>query len=146
MSPSPEQQIESHLSSLPQPKQDEVRQLHTLILSSVPGCELWFMDGTNAEGRQIANPNIGYGRYTIRYANGTVRDWYQVGLSTTKSGISVYILDREDKLFLARTYGDRLGKAKITGYCISFKCLADVDQEVLLAAISGSLGQEPAKS
>ncbi len=146
MSPSPEQRIESHLSSLPEPKQGEMRRLHALILEGVPGCELWFLDGTNEEGRQIANPNIGYGRYTIRYANGTVRDWYQVGLSATKSGISIYILDREDKSFLARTYGDRLGKAKVTGYCISFKCLSDIDLDVLLAAISGSLRQEPAKS
>jgi len=123
-----------------------MRRLHAMILDEVPECELWFLDGTNAEGRPIANPNIGYGRYTIRYANGAVRDWYQVGVSATKSGISVYILDREDKTFLARTYGDSLGKAKVTGYCISFRCLADIDLDVLLQAISGSLRQESAKS
>lgn len=145
MSPSVVAQIENHIAALPEPKQGEMRRLHALIVEGAPGCELWFLDGTNEEGRQIANPNIGYGRYTIRYANGTVRDWYQVGLSATKSGISVYVLDREDKAFLARTYGASIGKAKVTGYCISFKCLADVDLTVLLAAIFGSLRSESAK-
>ena len=45
----------------------------THILAEYPGCRLWFTDGTNADGKVVANPNIGYGAYTITYADGSSR-------------------------------------------------------------------------
>jgi hypothetical protein len=56
-------------------------------------------------------------------------------LSANKTGISVYILGIEDKKYLAQTYGKQLGKASVTGYCIRFKTLKDINVEVLEAAI-----------
>jgi hypothetical protein len=55
-----------------------------------PECKLRFNDGKNSDGKVVANPNIGYGLYTIKYADGTTRDFYQIGLSANKTGISVY--------------------------------------------------------
>jgi len=40
----------------------------------------------------VANPNIGYGAYTIRYADGSSREFYRIGLSANTTGISVYAL------------------------------------------------------
>ena len=40
-----------------------------------------------------------------------------------------------DKDHLVRAYGKRIGKASVTGYCIKFKALKDVDMAVLEAAI-----------
>jgi hypothetical protein len=34
-----------------------------------------------------------------------------------------------------RTYADSIGKASITGYCIKFKSLKDIDLDVLVSAI-----------
>jgi hypothetical protein len=49
--------------------------------------------------------------------------------------ISVYILGIEDKKYLAQTYGKELGKASVTGYCIRFKTLKEINIEILEAAI-----------
>jgi hypothetical protein len=71
----------------------------------------------------------------MQYANGTSKEVFRVGLSANKSGISVYILGIKDKTFLARTYGKKLGKASITGYCIKFKGVKDIDTDVLAEAV-----------
>jgi hypothetical protein len=41
----------------------------------------------------------------------------------------------KDKKYLARTYGKSLGKASVTGYCIKFKTLADINVDALEEAI-----------
>jgi hypothetical protein len=127
--------VEAYLASLAGPKQADLRQVHDQVLADFPDCRLWFIDGTNEDGKVVANPNIGYGVYTIAYADGSSREFYRVGLSATTSGISVYVLGLEDKTFLERTYGALLGKAKVTGYCIRFRHLSDVDTDALQAAI-----------
>jgi hypothetical protein len=128
-------QIEAYLESLPQPKRDDMRALHRRILEIAPGCRTWFLDGRNEEGKIVSNPNIGYGFQAIRYADRTRRDFYRIGLSANTTGISVYVMGLDDKTYLATAYGARLGKAKVTGYCIRFKRLADVDMNVLEEAI-----------
>jgi len=101
----------------------------------MPACKLWFLDGKNNEGKTVSNPNIGYGSHSMRYADGTTREFYQIGLSANKTGISVYIMGIEDKKYLAEAYGKELGKASVTGYCIRFKTLKDINIEILEAAI-----------
>ena len=109
--------------------------LHKLILQVLPGCKLWFLDGKNSENKTVSNPNIGYGSHTIVYADGKTREFYQIGLSANTTGISVYIMGITDKTYLAHTYGKKLGKASVTGYCIKFKALKDINIDVLEAAI-----------
>jgi hypothetical protein len=101
----------------------------------LPKGKLWFDDGKNSENKTVANPTIGYGFHTIKYANGTTRDFFQIGISANTTGISVYILGLKDKTYLAQTFGKKLGKASVTGYCIKFKTLKDINMEVLEAAI-----------
>lgn len=127
--------IAEYLNGLPEPKRGEMRALHDLILQTQPGCRLWFSDGRNEEGKVVANPSIGYGGYTIAYADGTTKESFRVGLSANKSGISVYILGLEDKAFLANTFGASIGKASVTGYCIRFRAVKDIDLSVLQAAV-----------
>ncbi|MEQ1761917.1 MAG: DUF1801 domain-containing protein [Pyrinomonadaceae bacterium] len=127
--------IKEFIASQPQTKRADVEDLHNLILKVSPKCKLWFIDGKNAEGKVVSNPDIGYGSCDHKYADGTVSKFYQVGLSPNKTGISVYILGIEDKKFLEETYGKDLGKASVTGYCIRFKKLEDIKIDVLEAAI-----------
>jgi hypothetical protein len=129
------QQIDTYIASQPEPKRSDLQALHRLILQVSPACQLWFTDGKNSEGKTIANPNIGYGVYTIQYADGTSREFYRIGLSANTTGISVYILGIKDKTYLATTYGKELGKASVTGYCIKFKTLKDIHLDILEAAI-----------
>lgn len=130
-----EEQINTYINSQPEPKRSDMQALHQLTLQVSPACKLWFTDGKNSDGKIIANPNIGYGFYTIKYADGTTRAFYQIGLSANTTGISVYILGLQDKTYLAETYGKKLGKASVTGYCIKFKTLKDINIDVLEAAI-----------
>ena len=114
--------------------------LHRIIQGVMPACKLWFLDGKNSENRTVSNPNVGYGTQTIEYADGKTREFYQIGLSANKTGISVYILGIEDKQYLAQTYREKLGKASVTGYCIKFKALKDINIEILEAAIRDGVG------
>jgi len=127
--------VRNHIASLPSPKRGELQELHDMILRIKPKCKLWFLDGRNEAGKVVSNPNIGYGSRDHKYADGTTSEFYQIGLSGNKTGISVYILGIEDKKYLAGTYGKTLGKATVTGYCIKFKKLADINTKVLEAAI-----------
>jgi hypothetical protein len=130
-----EEQIENYITSQPEPKSRDMQALHRRILEAMPACKLWFLDGKDSDNKTVSNPSIGYGLRTINYADGKSRDFYQIGLSANKTGISVYILGIKDKQYLAQTYGKNLGKASVTGYCIKFKALKDIDIDVLEAAI-----------
>ena len=130
-----QEQIKKYIETQPEPKRSEMQALHSMILEVVPACKLWFLDGKNDEGKTVSNPNVGYGLRTMKYADGTTREFYQIGLTANTTGISVYILGIEDKKYLAETYGKELGKASVTGYCIRFKTLKDINIDVLEAAI-----------
>jgi hypothetical protein len=134
-----ERQIDEYIGTQSEAKQAEMRMLHQLILDTLPATppknRLWFNDGKNEEGKVLTNPNIGYGQYTIHYKGGDTKDFYRIGLSGNTTGISVYILGLEDKKFLANTYGKSLGKASVTGYCIKFRSVKDINLDVLRDAI-----------
>lgn len=129
------EQIQDYITSQPEPKRSDTQALHHIMLQVMPACKLWFLDGKNSENKTVSNPNIGYGLYTIKYADGKTREFYQIGMSANTTGISVYIMGIEDKTYLAQTYGKKLGKASVTGYCIKFKALKDINVDVLKAAI-----------
>lgn len=116
-------------------KQSEMQTLHRIIRRIKPACQLWFLDGKNSENKTVSNPSIGYGVHTIQYADGKSREFYQIGMSANTSGISVYIFGIHDKKFLARTFGKKIGKASVSGYCITFKTLKDIHIDILEAAI-----------
>jgi hypothetical protein len=130
-----QEQIKKYIASQPEPKRSDMQELHLLTLKVLPKCKLWFYDGKNSKNQTVSNPTIGYGFRTIQYANGTTRDFFQIGISANKSGISVYILGIKDKTYLTQTYGKKLGKASVTGYCIKFKNLKDINVDILEAAI-----------
>ena len=128
-------QIKDYIGSKPDPKRGDLQALHNFILEWMPGSKLWFLDGRDEKGKVVSNPNIGYGSYRIQYADGTTKEFYQVGLSANSAGISVYIMGLKDKTFLLKTYGKKIGKATVTGYCIKFKTLKDIKLDVLKEAI-----------
>ena len=129
------EQIKQYIASQPEPKRSDMQELHQQILQALPKCKLWFLDGKDDKGKTVSNPNIGYGSYTIKYADGTTREFYQIGLSANTTGISVYIMGIKDKTYLNQTYGKKLGKASVTGYCIKFKTVKDINVDILQAAI-----------
>lgn len=130
-----QEQINEFIAGHPEPKRSDLQALHDLVLRVNTRCKLWFLDGKNAEGKAVSNPDIGFGSRPHKYANGTINEFYQIGISPNKSGISVYIMGIEDRKYLPDTYGKTIGKATVTGYCIKFKTLKDINIDVLEAAI-----------
>ena len=129
------QQINDYLDRQPETKRKEMQDLHQSILEISPNCKLWFLDGTDAQGKVVTNPNIGYGSINLHYKDGSSREFYQIGLSGNTTGISIYIMGIEDKNFLPKTFGEKLGKATVTGYCIKFKKIQDINLDVLKEAV-----------
>lgn len=143
-----QEQIKEYINSQPEPKRADMEALHKHILQVMPKCKLWFLDGKDDKGKIVSNPNIGYGFYTIKYADaspagrqGKTKEFYQIGLSANTTGISVYIMGIKDKTYLPQTYGKKLGKANVTGYCIKFKALKDINIDILEAAIKDGVKQ-----
>lgn len=129
------EQIKNYIAVQPEIKRIEMQQLHQAILKIKPEAKLWYLDGIDDKGKMVANPNIGYGVQTMKYASGKTREFYQIGMSANTTGISVYIIGLEDKKYLANTFGKKLGKASVTGYCIKFKTLKDINIDILEEAI-----------
>ena len=130
-----QEQIKKYIAALPEAKCVDIQVLHKRILKILPKCKLWFLDGKDDNGKTVSNPNIGYGLQSIKYADGKTKEFYQIGISPNITGISVYIMGIEDKKYLPETYGKTIGKASVTGYCIKFKTLKDINIDMLQAAI-----------
>jgi len=141
-----QRQIKEYIASQPEPKRSDMQELHRVILKLDPECKLWFLDGKDSAGKIVSNPNIGYGNHTMKLAGGKTREFYQIGLSANTTGISVYILGLDDKTYLAKTYGKKIGQASVTGYCIKFKTLKDINFEILAAAIRYGFGAQNEKA
>ena len=129
------EQINTYLQSLPTQKRIDMQALHNLMLQIKPACKLWFLDGKDESGKTVSNPSIGYGFQHLKYADGKTREFYQIGISANTTGITVYIMGIDDKNYLVKTYGKKLGKATVTSYCIKLKALKDINMNVLEEAI-----------
>ena len=134
-------QIKDYIAAQSEPKRSDMQELHGIILKTMPGCKLWFLDGKDESGRTVSNPNIGYGTQTIKYADGSAKEFYQIGISTNTTGISVYIMGLKDKKYLPKKYGKKIGQASVTGYCIKFKTLKDIDVDTLVDAMRYGIEQ-----
>ncbi|MFG6687922.1 DUF1801 domain-containing protein [Mariniflexile sp. HNIBRBA6329] len=137
-----QEQIKEYIASQPEPKRSDIEALHKHILQLLPKCKLWFLNSKDENGKVVTNPNIGYGLQTIGYADGTTKDFYQVGISGNTTGISVNVMGIEDKKYLPITYGKKIGKASVTGYCIKFKSLKDINIDILEEAIKDGVKKQ----
>jgi Domain of unknown function (DU1801) len=127
--------IRDFIKSQPELKQNEMQELHNLILQILPNCKQWYFDGKNENGKQIAHPTIGYGNYTITYKDGSTREFFRIGLLANTTGLAVHIMGLEDQKFLQDKYGKTIGKAKVGSYGITFKSIKDINLEILKEVI-----------
>jgi len=134
-------QINTYIDSQSESKRADLQLLHTMILDVMPNAELWFLDGKDSTGKIIANPNIGYGLQVLNYVDGSSKEFYQIGISANAKGISVYIIGIKDKEYLDKTFSKIIGKATITGYCIKFKKIKDINIDILKSAIQYGIDQ-----
>ncbi|GAB3016132.1 hypothetical protein GCM10027051_20420 [Niabella terrae] len=134
------EQIDRYLQSQPESKKADMLLLHQELIRLLPRGRLWFLDGRDATGKLVSHPSIGYGVYVQDFADGTREERYQIGMSAPASGISLYLMGLSDRKYLKANFADRIGKATVTGYCIRFKSLQDLNREVLIEAIQYGIG------
>ena len=134
-------QIKDYIAAQSEPKQSDMQELHRVILKMMPKCKLWFLDGKDERSPTVTNPNIGYGVQTLKYTDGSTKKFYQIGLSANTTGISVYIMGLKDKKYLSKKYGKKTGQTSVTGYCIKFKTLKNIDVDVLVDAMRDGVKQ-----
>lgn len=135
-------QIKKHFAQLEEAKSNELQLLHNLIVRLNPTCKLWFDNGINEEGKVVTNPTIGYGLQTLHYAKGQSRAFFQIGICATITGISIYLIGLKDKNILKETFSPSIGKATITGYCVKFKRLSELNTEPLTNLIQYGFSQK----
>lgn len=134
------EQIDAYIATLEGQKRADMEILHQHLVQMLPK-KLWFLDGKDGIGKVISNPCIGYGQFNIRYKDGSTKPFYQIGISSNSTGISVYIMGIEDKKYLTESYGSTIGKASITSYCIKFRKLSDINLTILDNALKSGLAQ-----
>ncbi len=137
-------QIDRYIDAQDPPKRDDIEAIQRLILAASASCKLWFLDGRDADNKIVTNETIGYGTQTLKYAGGGTREFYRIGLSSNATGISLYLMGIEDKKYLPETYGGKIGKAKVTGYCVRFRRLKDLNLDILEEMIATHMTQDGA--
>lgn len=103
--------------------------LDAVITAALPGAArvLWqgvFWGGTDQS-------IIGYGTIEQPRPRGRTSEWFLIGLARQKNYLSLYVNAAEDGAYLSRTYGPRLGRAKVGSASVSFSSSDDVDLGVL---------------
>lgn len=126
-----EAEIAAYLARLPPAQAADLARLHQMVAAILPDGPVRMLDGRDATGKVVTNPAIAHGACTIPLAGGRGRESHRIGLAATSSGISIHLMSIRDRTWLAATHGARLPAAKMTGYCISFRRLADLDLAVL---------------
>lgn len=81
---------------------------------------------------------VGFGKYTLKYANGQEADWPMTGFSPRKEYLTLYLnnnLEENKELF------KRLGKHSISKACLYIKGVSDIDIDVLSQLITNSYNE-----
>lgn len=130
------------LHHFPESKQQELQEFIRLVAKVAPQEKAAFYDGKDKEGMVLTNPALGFGSYTHHFSDGRVEQLYRIGISPNATGFSIYVLGLKDKEILKTRFANSLGKAKVTGYCIKFKSLKDLDEKIVLVLIKFALYYE----
>jgi hypothetical protein len=123
-----------HIATLPDPVRADIERLDAAISEVMAGTTRTLWEGRFWGGSE--QTIIGYGDYSYRRSDGETVEWFVVGLAAQKRYISVYVNAVEGDRYLAETYADSLGKAKVGRSNISFKALADIDLDALLGLVA----------
>jgi hypothetical protein len=81
-----QEQIKDYFTLQPDTKRSDLEALHKRILKLFPKGKLWFLDGKDHKGKIVANPNIGYGLFTIKYADGKTKEFIKLVSAPTRQG------------------------------------------------------------
>lgn len=122
------------IASAPGALRDDFATLDGRIAEVMSGLPRTVWEGTFWGGTR--QRIIGYGEYHYRGRSGAEGEWFVVGLAAQKAYLSLYVNATEDGAYLVKGWADRLGKVKAGSANLTFRRLADVDQNALLAMVA----------
>ncbi len=123
---------EEYFNQIPEPKKTELLKLHQLIIKNAPNLKPFMQSGM-----------VGYGKYRYKSKSGSEGDWFTVGLSERKTGISVYICVSDEKGCIAEQAQSKIGKAIVGQSCIRFKKIEDINLKELESLIKRASKMTP---
>ncbi len=110
---------EEYVAQVEEPKRSEINQLRSLIQEVLPEFEPCMISGF-----------IGFGQFHYK-GKSCEGEWFRVGLSANKTGISIYICAGDANGYFPEQARDRIGKASVGRSCIRFKKLSDINMDVI---------------
>jgi Domain of unknown function (DU1801) len=108
-----QQAAADHIDGLDEPRRSDMRRLHELILSAVPGIDVTMYDA--------GGPLIGYGSYDYSNSRGPAGRWFSIGLASRKAYISLYSMGQRDGGYLVEAIHDRFPGTKIGRSCLNIR-------------------------
>lgn len=134
--------VDEFIAAVPEDRRDDLAALDRLIVERMPAAERGLWEGVFWGGSE--QRIIGYGDWSYTRSDGTHVEWFRVGLGLQKNHLSVYLNASEDGQYLAKKYGDRLGKVKIGSAVVSFRQVEGVDLDELgrLVALAAAAGPD----
>lgn len=117
----------TYISEVDEKHKDTLIYLDSLLTSKFGGDNRYIWEGPfwGGSDQQI----VGYGEIPIK--GNTEETWFMIGLARQKNYYSLYINATEDNTYLAKKYGDSLGKVKVGSSSIGFKHLDDINLSTL---------------
>jgi len=118
----------------PEALREDFATLDARIAEAMAGLPRTVWEGTFWGGTQ--QRIIGYGEYRYRGRSGAEGDWFIIGLAAQKQYLSLYVSAAEDGEYLVKRHAAGLGKVKAGSANVTFRRLADVDLDALLALVA----------
>lgn len=113
-----------YLESLPEGRRQELETLHARLLKDAPQLTPWMVYGM-----------IGYGHVERQSGNRKPRKAPIVSVAAQVRHICIYLGGHDTTTTLDPQWGRQLGQAAISGCCIRFKRLSDIDMDALVEVI-----------
>lgn len=125
--------IKSYIASIDEKFRDDVETLHKEISKHMPSVKPKLWEGLFWAGSE--QKIIGYGEISYTRSDKKHVEWFMVGLTAQKNYISVYINGTDEKQYLVKKHGKKLGKAKLGSSSVSFKSIEDIKLDELLKLV-----------
>jgi hypothetical protein len=74
-----QKQIKEYIAAQPEPKRNEMQELHGIILALMPACKLWFLDGKDEKGKNRFQP-----KHWIWIPNYLICQWKNQGVLSNR--------------------------------------------------------------
>lgn len=120
---------EEYIAAVDEKRRPDIEALDALIRTHAPELEPVIMGGM-----------LGYGPFRYKYASGREGEACKLSVASNARHISLYCCAADGDGYVAPRHAANLAKAKVGKSCVTFKRLADLDEQALVALIVETAG------